>query len=478
MVSDFIRFILQLDTTELHKEMKNRFYDSLTNRIKPYSGADGMTVKRYFKDPFTVIETIRRQICSPSRRLDGLGKPLTPTRFVYTPFLQFEVPKRPRSKETRKLSKASIRNILAQKMIIRFITPILDQRFIEHSYAYRPKKSAKMALCQVQKLIHEGYVYLLDADISKYFDNVRHDILLKKVEAEFPNEPELLRLIYRFIKTGWIKKPRRKSLRIGKIREPIQTDETGKIISGNYYRREKGIPQGGILSGLLANLYLNEFDHAVMERFPHAQYVRYADDFLIFFKTQNESEEAKQFVATFLLSQLSLELNKDKTHNRQISKPCSNKAEPFVDFLGYRICQNRIKIQPKNIRAYKDKMNEVLRKWLKSKELVGTLISRINRKIEGKLYEFHAEAGSTMVCRNWTAYFSLITSHGQLKELDDWLSAAILKAIRAKKIANHSRQTLKSRHLRTLVRLHYKMRKEGARQAKLRAEQLKLQLSI
>ena len=478
MVSDFIKSIISLDTAQLNKEMENRFYDKLKDRHKPYSGADGMTAKRYRQDPFPIIHSIQRQICSPSKQLDAQGKPKTPTRFVYTPFLQFEVPKRPRSKDTRKLSKASIRNILAQKMIAKFMTPIMDQGFIEHSYAYRPKKSAKQALRQVQKLIKEGYVHVLDADISKYFDNVRHDILLGKVENVFPNEPELLHLIYRFMKTGWINRPNKNSQLQGKLRSPIIKDEAGQILKGNYHSRKLGIPQGGILSGLLANLYLNDFDHAIQAKFPNVRYVRYADDFLIFCRTLNEYQSVRAFVETYLIGQLGLELNLKKTDHRQIAEPRLKKAEPFVDFLGYRVCENRIKIQPKNIRAYKDKMTEVINDWLKSEGLVGTLIRRINGKIKGRLYERSVETGSTLVCRNWTAYFSLITGHGQLKELDDWLWAAILRAIKAKKIKYHTRQILRNRKLITLVRLHYKMKQERARQAEQREQQLQLQLSF
>lgn len=478
MVSDFIKSVEMLDTAQLNQEMENRFFDKLKKRYKPYSGADGVTAKQYRKDPLAIIRTVQRQICSPSRQLDIYGNPKTPTRFVYTPFLQFEVPKRPRSKETRKLSKASIRNILAQKMMAKFMTHIIDQHFIEHSYAYRPKKSAKKALMQVQSLIQAGYVHVLDADISKYFDNVRHDVLLKQVASLFPNEPELLHLIYRYMKTGWIKEASKNQPITGKIREPIQKDEAGNIIRGNYCKRTLGIPQGGILSGLLANLYLNDFDHALLERFPNVRYVRYADDFLIFCQSLQECNKTHQFAESYLSTHLGLELHPKKTRYRQIAEPRLKRAEPFVDFLGYRVCEKRIKIQPKNMRAFKDKMTEIINQWAKSKELVGKLISRINRKIEGRLYEFNTEVGSTMVSQNWIAYFSLLTSHGQLKELDDWLSAAMLKAIRAKKIANHSRKTLKNRHLLTLVRLHYKMKKEGARQAKQRAEQLKLQLSF
>lgn len=476
MVSDFIKSIISLDTAELNNEMDGRFRDKLKKRYKPYVGADGITVGQYKKNPYAMIHAIQRQICSPSKTLDENGTPKTPTRFVYTPSLQFEVPKRAGSKETRKLSKSSIKNILAQKMMAKFMTPIVDQYFIEHSYAYRPKKSAKQALKQVQKFLKEGYVHILDADISKYFDKVGHERLLKKVEVIFPEEKELQHLIYRFIKTGWMKEQAKNCPIKGKIRAPIQKDEAGNIIRGNYHKRTIGIPQGGILSGLLANLYLNDFDHALLKRFPDVKYVRYADDFLIFCKTYNEPRAVRQFAEYYLLSELGLEFNNDKTKYLQITEPRAHKPDPFVDFLGYRVCQNKIKIQPKNMSAFKAKITEVISKWLKSEELVGRLISRINRKIEGRLYEFNAEAGSTMVSQNWTAYFSLITSHGQLKELDDWLSAAMLKAIRAKKIANHSRKTLKNRHLLTLVRLHYKMRKEGARQAKLREQQLKLQL--
>lgn len=478
MASEFIKYVLRLDAEELKQEMHDRFYDTLLKRDKPYSGADGMTVGKYRRNADAIIHTIKRQICRPSRTLDEHGKPKTPTRFVYTPFLQFEVSKKPKGNGTRKLSKASIKNILAQKMMAKYMTPILDKHFIDHSYAYRPKKSAKQALRQVQKLIHEGYVHVLDADISKYFDNVRHDLLLAKVKAHFPHEPELCHLIYRFIKTGWIKKPTKKAPLQGKIRQPIVKDEAGNIVQGNYHKREKGIPQGGILSGLLANLYLNDFDHVILERFPAVRYVRYADDFLIFCSSSSECHTVKYFVEEYLAGQLGLELNPKKTNFRQVAEPRLKKTEPFVDFLGYRVCADRIKIQPKNMQAYKNKMAEVIKRWLKSNELVGTLIRRLNRKIEGKLYEFNGNTGSTMVCKNWTSYFSLISGHGQLKELDDWLFALVLRAIKGKNISNHTRQTLRNRKLLTLVRLHYKMKKAHAVRIFQKEQQLRLDYCI
>lgn len=476
MVSDFIRSVVLLNTTELHQEMHTRFYDPLTKKDKSYTGADGMTVGQYRKNHFSIIQSIQRQICTPSRILDENGNPKTPTRFVYTPFLQFEVPKKPKSKEKRKLSKASIKNIVAQKMIAKFITPILDERFIEHSYAYRPKKSAKQALIQVQKLIGEGYIHILDADISKFFDNVRHDLLLDKVQMVFPGEPELCHLIYRFIKTGWIKKHETKNPRKGKIRQPVIQTDAGNIVSGNYYKRYQGIPQGGILSGLLANLYLNDFDHALLATFLEVKYIRYADDFLVFSRSLPECHAVCHFVGEYLSTQLGLELNPAKTKYRQVAEPRLKKSEPFVDFLGYRICANSIKIQPKNVQAYKNKMTAVINQWLKSNELIGSLIHRLNRKIEGRLYEFPIEGGSTMVCKNWTAYFSLISGHGQLKELDDWLFATVLKAIKAKNIPSFTRQTLRSLKLKTLVRLHYKMRQEKSKRFNEQVQQLKLPL--
>ena len=469
-MNKFQEHLQNLDLEATHSSIQSRFYDPLKKEFKFYRGLDGITFKHYMKDPSAKLQAVKRRMMRPSRALDAHGKPKTPSRFTFSPFEQFSVPKKAGSTETRPLSKAAINSIIAQRMLASYMTPILDPLFIDGSYAYRPKKSAKQAIIATQKAITSGYKWVLDADISKYFDNIDHGTLLEQVKTVFPGEASFQHLIYRFLKTGHVDitgyKKKRKLL--GKIRSPKIAEKPG------YVPRTKGIPQGGILSGLLANLYLHQFDTALKQHFPDTVYIRYADDFLIFAESEKQLILIKRYIRFYLRVALKLDLHPKKTHIREIGTYQEGKAEPFVDFLGYRICQkNKVKIQPQNIKAFKIKLREIVSEWVKSKEGVGKLITRINQKLKGRLYDFGIY-GSYFVGKNWTAYFSLISHHGQLKELDDWLAGEIVRAARIKWEPKYTRLYLKntkSPKLITLVGLHYKMLKETKRLKQLRAQQ-------
>jgi RNA-directed DNA polymerase len=464
MAEFFRECIAGIDLEALHEELETRFTDQLTKQPKRYAGLDKVTSTDYRKNYRRFLEAVQRQILSPSKKQDEQGRPRTLSRFTFSPFQKFEVLKKPGLPDKRPLCKATIKSIIAQKMIMKFLEPQLEAMFLENSYAYQRKKDGKQAIRQVQACLKQGYKHVLDADISKFFDNVDHDILLYQLKHYFPGEETLHLLLKRFLKTGYVDVEKHKKLR--KIRG-----------AGVYEPRTLGIPQGGILSGALANVYLHALDCFIRERFPQAVYVRYADDFIFFAKTQAEVLEAKEAICTYLDRVLKLKMHHVKTHVRDLSVRKRPESEPFVDFLGYRVSETAIKIQPKNLKAFQTKMREVIEEWTKGRQGLSSLISRVNSRMKGRLYDYSLGEGYSFIGNNWTSYFSLVSNPGQLRSIDAWISGQILKAVRKRTGVSLSRQHLKGRKLKTLAWLHYKMKKEVAQRAK-RFKLLPKQLSL
>lgn len=448
MKDEFSAFIENFDKQELSIRLQRRFTDPLTQKMKTYQGIDGISAKLFLKNPTPIIDAVQRQILSPSRFKHPDGSPRTLSRFTHSPYLKFDVPKKTGSNETRPISKSTIRTIIAQQMILDFLNPRLESMFVEESYAYRPGRSPKKALHRVQMALKHGHFYVLDADIQKFFDTVDHNILLSQLEYYFPQHPMLLLLLRRFIKTGYVEKT---AFRSGqKIRSRLH----------GYQPRTIGIPQGGILSGALANIYLHAMDCFIKERFPNVIYIRYADDFLVFSKSWDEIADVCNSVNLFTSGALKLFLHPKKTHIRDLSQNRVDDRPCFVDFLGYRISRDRIIIQPRNLQVFRINLQEVIKEWEHGDKPVSSLVRAVNRRLKGRLYDYALPKGSNFIGKNWTGYFSMASHHGQLKSLDDWLVKEMMKAIRKREGKNVSKRQIRDLRLLNLVKLHYKMRNE------------------
>ena len=174
---------------------------------------------------------------------------------------------------------------LIQQAIVQILTPVFDPGFSDSSYGFRPKRSAHGAAKQVRRTIRRGYRYAVDMDLSKFFDRVAHDVLMVRVSRKV-HDKTLLQLIGRYLRAG-------------------------VMVDGVFQATTEGTPQGGPLSPLLANILLDDLDKELERRGLH--FVRYADDFVIFTKSQRSAERVFARLHRYLTRKLHLVVNLEKS---------------------------------------------------------------------------------------------------------------------------------------------------------------------
>ena len=224
----------------------------------------------------------------------------------------------------RPLGIPTVKDRIVQGAIKQAIEPIFENEFLDMSYGFRPGRGAKDALREVDKAIKEGYVWVMDADIQGYFDNIPHDKLMEKVERRI-SDGKLLKIIESFL--------------TAKIMEEM-----------NEWEPDKGTPQGGVLSPLLANIYLHDLD-VVMTKAGFKMF-RYADDFVILTKEESSAREALELVKTWT-TEHGLTMHPDKTHIGN----CMIAGQGF-EFLGYRFESGKRQVRKKSMDKFKDKVRE------------------------------------------------------------------------------------------------------------------------
>ena len=209
---------------------------------------------------------------------------------------------------------------IVQQAIAQVLTPIIDPTFSDHSYGFRPKRSALMAVKQARKYVAEGRRWTVDIDLEKFFDRVNHDVLMNRI-AKRVQDKRLLRLIHKFLTAGLMQ-------------------------NGICSKREEGTPQGGPLSPLLSNILLDDLDKE-LERRGH-RFCRYADDCNIYVQSQKAGRRVMDSIANFLEKCLKLKVNKSKSAVDTVK---------HRKFLGYTI-QNHaaLSIAAESIKRAKDKI--------------------------------------------------------------------------------------------------------------------------
>jgi len=306
------------------------------------AGADAQTVAHFARHAEEELSRLANQMS------DGTYRP-QPVRRVWIP--------KPGSTEKRPLGIPAVRDRIVQGALRHVLEPIFETEFAGHSYGFRPGRGAKDALRRVDTLLQAGHVWVVDADLKSYFDTIPHERLLALVQARVA-DGRVLALVESFLCAGVMEE------------------------SQGWKPTESGTPQGGVISPLLANIYLNPLDHQMAQ--VGWEMVRYADDFVILCRTQAEAQTALAAVSAWV-SEAGLTLHPEKTRVVDASEPGG------FDFLGYHFERGMKWPREKSLKKMKDRVREKTsrmdgRSWT-------VIIGDLNRTLRG-WYEYfqHSQA--------------------------------------------------------------------------------------
>ncbi len=342
----------------LSKDNLNQAYLQVV-RNKGASGIDEMTceeVKEYLK---VHGNEIRNQILS--------------RKYQPLPVRRVEIPKP--NGGIRKLGVPTVVDRIIQQAMVQKLSPIFEPLFSEYSYGFRPNRRCQNAIDRTLELINQGYEWIVDLDLEKFFDNVPHDKLIRLVDRQI-NDSDVTSLIMKYLKAG-------------------------VMINGTFEKTEVGTPQGGNLSPLLSNIMLNELDKELEAR--HLHFARYADDCVIFVKTEYSAERVMKNIIHFIEAKLKLKVNAIKTH---ITKPSNLK---YLGFTFHKdVKSKQWKAKPHNesfIKLFKKLKKMVKRSW--SIDLTYR-IKKINE-----------------VLRGWINYYRQSSMKRKISRIGEWLRNAI-----------------------------------------------------
>lgn len=379
----------------------DRHFDVIKERVKISAGADRVQLQHFSRDRKKHFAAIARKV------LDD--------RYTFAPYLEREIPKA-ESKELRTISLAGIRDSLVQRVAYDMLYEHVDVLLTESVYGYRRGNTAQAAVAEIRRHFQEGRVFVFDADFQKFFDNIDHDLLLEKV-GELGVDPRVGTLVRRFVKTRFV------------LPTDVAADQMrrGKQRAYPSKPRVRGVPQGGVLSGLLTNLYLADFDRAVRAMEPG--YVRYADDFVVCCNSES-SCRALHAQVEGLAKAIRVTLHPSKTNT------CRD-ASYGVEFLGFKIWPDRLAVGPKNITRFKTRIRSVIDRherkykytWDTSR-LLHRLCNSLAFKIRGPDAEHRAKLialGTTQTPhrRSWIGFFRDVDDLDQIRDLDRWVRSQV-----------------------------------------------------
>jgi hypothetical protein len=293
-----------------------------------------------------------------------------------------------------------------QRRLYDYLYPIVDERLTPACCAYRRGSGAHNAVKQIRKALGAGYVHVLDADIKSFLDRVEHAILLDIVRSLDIDE-RALHLIQAYLTT-----PRVTS------EDRDKADNAKPKVKYPRTPRSVGLPQGGVISGMLANLLLASFDEDTEQG--DDILVRYADDFLVCCKTAEAANNAKARARDALDALGHLKLHPTKTDVIDASKP------EGVNFVGFNIGTDFTRVRRENIVKFKARVhNEVTQKHKPRKDPawdLQRLCHRLNYKIQGQIDEIKKHnLAKHPHHRSWIGFYRVVDDEKQIRDLDRWI---------------------------------------------------------
>lgn len=292
----------------------------------------------------------------------------------------------------RNLGIPAVRDRVVQQALLDILQPIFDPDFHPSSYGYRPGRSCQQAVAKATMFVRQyKLVHVVDMDLSKCFDRLDHDLIVASFQRRI-RDGSILALLRLFL-------------------------ESGVMVDGTWEATDIGSPQGGVISPLISNAYLDAFDQE-MKRRGH-RIVRYADDILILCRTRRAAENAQKVATDLLEGPLRLTVNKEKTHLIHASRG--------IKFLGVEIGLSWIRIQDKKVAAFKAKVKALTRR--NSPVNLGQVIADLNP-----------------ILRGFANYFRMANCRTLFIELTNW----IRRRLRAKQLALWKRASRLHRRLRQL----------------------------